>query len=713
MNVPTVLPDSNRINSLFIDWGSVEAKKLFKLLSGTEPKLNFSCCDELELAQDSLMDNDYDLCFIDFVHNPELSLDFIHYVRENHFRLPIILIIRPGANQLEQRAISAGASDVVDADGTDCDGVERLIRRVVKRWQIEDHLFREKEKLEITLDSITDGVVGVTADGRVNYMNIVAETITGLKLDKAQGSRLFDGINIVDEVTEQSLNIDILRRMAHQESFKLGPDALLIKDSGECFNVECFFSPIYKGQEDITGYVIVIHDVTEVHQWSQKLMFEASHDSLTGLVNRAEFEARLQQAIKIAEELNTEHVLCYLDLDQFKIVNDTCGHAAGDELLRQLTTVLHTVVRKRDTLARLGGDEFGILLWQCDVQHGEKVAQQVLKKIGEFRFSWTGKSFTVGASIGVVGISETSASWVDSLSLADSACYEAKENGRNRVHVVQPNDTQIIKRQGEMQWVTRIVNAVEGEGFCLYQQEIKPVYNDNTESKNEANAHSKNDIQDKNAGLHCEILLRYQDEQGDMYPPGAFLPAAERYGVIKLVDRWVVRNALQWLGDNVEQLRRMSLCSINLSGTTLSDITTVDYIRELIEQTQVDANKLCFEVTETAAVTNLVDACEFISKLREIGCKFALDDFGAGMSSFSYLKHMPVDFVKIDGSFVRNIVDDEIDYAMVKSINDISHIMGKKTIAELCESKEVYEKLKEIGVDYVQGFYLGKPIPLS
>ena len=198
-----------------------------------------------------------------------------------------------------------------------------------------------------------------------------------------------------------------------------------------------------------------------------------------------------------------------------------------------------------------------------------------------------------------------------------------------------------------------------------------------------------------------------------MYPPGAFLPAAERYGVIKLVDRWVVRNALQWLGDNVEQLRRMSLCSINLSGTTLSDITTVDYIRELIEQTQVDANKLCFEVTETAAVTNLVDACEFISKLREIGCKFALDDFGAGMSSFSYLKHMPVDFVKIDGSFVRNIVDDEIDYAMVKSINDISHIMGKKTIAELCESKEVYEKLKEIGVDYVQGFYLGKPIPLS
>ena len=683
------------IPTLFIDWGSADAKKLFQLLSDAEPKLSFNYCSELELAEDSLMDNDYELCFIDFAHDPERSLDFIHYVREHQFRLPIILVARTDSNDLEERAISAGATDVIEVDHLSQRGLSRLLHRVVKRSQIDDRLFREKEKLEITLHSIADGVVGVTAEGRVDYMNVVAETLTGWKFEKAEGQLIFDGVNIVDEATEQSLNAEIQRRMGHQESFKLGPDALIMRESGECFNVECFFSPIYKGQEDITGYVIVIHDVTEAHQWSQKLKFEASHDSLTGLVNRAEFEARLQQAIKIAEDLNTEHVLCYLDLDQFKIVNDTCGHAAGDELLRQLTAVLHTVVRRRDTLARLGGDEFGILLRQCDVQHGEKVALQVLEKIGEFRFSWAGKNFTVGASIGVVGINVTSASWADSLSLADSACYEAKENGRNRVHVVKPNDTQIIKRQGEMQWVTRIINAVEGDGFCLYHQKILPIHDVNSKE------------------LHYEILVRYKDEQGDLYPPGAFLPAAERYGVIKLVDRWVVRHALQWLGNNADHLRKLSLCTINLSGSTLSDDTMVAYIRDLIEQTQVDAHKICFEVTETAAVTNLADACEFISQLREVGCLFALDDFGAGMSSFSYLKHMPVDFVKIDGSFVRNIADDEIDYAMVKSINDIGHIMGKKTIAEFCESIAVYEKLKEIDVDYVQGFHMGKPVPLA
>jgi len=682
------------IPTLYLDWGSEDAKALYELLGDADVSLVFNCCDELELAQDSLMDNDYEMCFIDFAHNPEKSLEFIHYVRENQFRLPIILITTDDCESLDQRAISAGASDIVELESVTAKSIRRLIRRVVKRFQLEDRLFREKEQLEITLQSITDGVVSVDAAGRIEYMNVVAESLFGWKFEEAEQKSLFSRVNIVDESTEQSLNSDVQRRMKDQESFKLGPDALIMKPSGECFNVECFFSPIYTGQEDLTGYVIVIHDVTEAHQWSQKLKFEASHDALTGLVNRAEFEGRLQQAIKISEEMHSEHVLCFLDLDQFKIVNDTCGHAAGDELLRQLTTELHTVVRKRDTLARLGGDEFGILLWQCDLEHGEKVAKQVLDKVGGFRFCWAGKNFTVGASIGVVEVTPASGSWADVLSLADSACYEAKESGRHRVHVIRPGETQTVERQGEMQWVTRIINAVETDGFNLYHQLVSPV------------------VAEGNDELHYEVFVRYKDQDGVMYPPGAFLPAAERYGVIGLIDRWVVRQALTWLADNEDHLKKLSLISINLSSTALSDKTMIDYIHEVIDQAQVDARKICFEITETAAVTNLAETCEFISKLQEIGCLCALDDFGAGMSSFSYLKHMPVDFVKIDGSFVRNIAEDHIDCAMVKSINEIGHVMGKKTIAKYCESEAVYKKLVEMGVDYAQGNYLSKPAPL-
>lgn len=435
-------------------------------------------------------------------------------------------------------------------------------------------------------------------------------------------------------------------------------------------------------------------DNTEAQVLSEQLSHQASHDSLTGLANRHAFEHRLQRALESAREQGAEHALFYLDLDQFKIINDTCGHMAGDSMLRQLSQILQMRVRKQDMLARLGGDEFGVLVEHCSLQDAMGVANSLCKAVGEFHFAWGDKSFPVGVSIGVVPIDVYTESLGDVLSAADSACYAAKDAGRNRAHLYTENDVELSRRQGEMRWVARINQALEDNRFQLVFQPIVPTMG-------------------LPAGHHYELLLRMEDESGKIVMPGAFLPAAERYHLAAKLDKWVVSTALDWLFSNPRHLDKLSLCSINLSGHSLGDEYLLDYLVGRLKDQHLLTGKLCFEVTETAAIANLHNALHFIRTLKDIGCRFALDDFGSGLSSFAYLKKLPVDFLKIDGIFVEDIASDPVSLAMVRSINEVGHVMGMETIAEFVENDQILAQLRSIGVNYAQGYGIGRPRPLA
>jgi len=463
--------------------------------------------------------------------------------------------------------------------------------------------------------------------------------------------------------------------------------------TGETRYLHSIEKPVFEDNGRILRSNGVTQDITEQKLAEDTLAHQATHDALTGLINRNDFERRLERVLETARTSHDEHALCYLDLDQFKVINDTCGHEAGDELLRQLGRLLSVAVRKRDTLARLGGDEFGVLMEHCTLVQAHRVADEVRKAIEEFRFVWEEQAFRIGVSIGLVPITESSESVANLLSAADSACFAAKDEGRNRVHVYHLDDTELARRQGEMAWVARIDQALEDYRLQLWSQPIVPV------------------VTGSDKGEHFELLLRLIDERGETVPPGAFLPAAERYGLSTKLDRWVVGAALDWLSRNPERLDRLHLCCINLSGTSLADEEFLEFVQERLDKSQVSAQKICFEVTETAAIANLSRAMSFMGTLKGKGCKFALDDFGSGLSSFAYLKTLPVDYLKVDGAFVKDIVDDQVDLALVRSINDVGKVMGTATIAEFVENDAILEKLREIGVDYAQGYGIGRPAP--
>ncbi|TCV87346.1 EAL domain-containing protein [Sulfurirhabdus autotrophica] len=441
-----------------------------------------------------------------------------------------------------------------------------------------------------------------------------------------------------------------------------------------------------------------VHMQEKILEATAKLSYQASHDMLTGLVNRREFECRLARALESAKSHGRTHVLCYLDLDQFKIVNDTCGHSGGDELLRQLTILLHAKVRERDTLARLGGDEFGVLLENCSLETARDIAEMLRQLVQDYRFVWNNKSFAVGVSSGLVVLNDESESVASVLSAADAACYAAKDRGRNCIHIYQPADSELLRRREEMQWVTRITRALEENRFMLYAQIIAPLC-----------------IQGEKS-LHFEILLRMLDEnETETILPMAFIPAAERYNMMKNIDRWVISNSFTVLSNVFENKPGglINTYSINLSGASLGDEGFLEFITQQFEQKKVSPLNICFEITETAAILNLSVAAEFMRELKKLGCRFSLDDFGSGLSSFGYLKNLPVDYLKIDGAFVKDMADDPIDFAMVQSIHNIGHVMGLQTIAEFVESETVLKMLKVIGVDYAQGNWIGAPQPIS
>ena len=448
-------------------------------------------------------------------------------------------------------------------------------------------------------------------------------------------------------------------------------------------------------QDDLAQQVFLVgEDITETRKLSEQLNYYASHDPLTKLLNRREFDLRLKRIVETAHEGDSEHALCYLDLDQFKIVNDNCGHAAGDELLRQIANLLTSCLRKRDTLARLGGDEFGILMEHCTQSQAQRVAEDVRKRIESFHFVWEDRVFSVGVSIGLVPIANTGLSSVDVLKQADAACYAAKDSGRNRIHVYLEEDSTLLRRQGEMQIVEQLHRALQQDRLELYQQAIVP------------SALASPD------GSHFEVLVRMTDEAGDKVAADTLLSAAERYGAAPRLDRWIIGRVFRHLAETPEKLSSLSRCCINLSGLSLSDKGFQVFLLQLFGDTGIPPEKVCFEITESAAIANLTVAANFVKGLRKIGCRFALDDFGKGLSSFAYLKSLPVDFLKIDGLFVRDIAKDPISYGMVKSIHDIGRLMGLQTIAESVENEVILQKVREIGVDFVQGFGVSKPVQL-
>ena len=567
------------------------------------------------------------------------------------------------------------------------------LRDTSERKQVEAQLQRERDIAQVTLASIGNGVITTDEAGIVQYMNPVAAALTGWVAADAVGRLATEIYQLVDEANKAPLPHplrEVLRRGQLQSRHE---HAVLQRRDGSSVPVIDTAAPIRSRDGFLIGAVLVFHDVTDTLNLARELSHQAAHDALTGVPNRREFERRLAELLERSAQDGLTHALCYLDLDQFKVVNDTCGHVAGDELLRQVTQLVRRMLRAGDMLARLGGDEFGLILQACPLDHAVRIAERIREAIADLRFAWQGKQFSIGVSIGLVLAPPKGQDLGALLAAADAACYAAKEGGRNRVHVLQPNDSQVQQQRGQMQWVTRITAALQADRLRLYVQPVLPLQG--------------------GTDAHYEILVRLE-EDGQIIPPGAFLPAAERYGLMPRIDQWVVNNTLSWLSDRLRQSGRIDgVYAINLSGASLSDERFRQALRHTLQQLRLPPGVLCFEITETAAVANLSKVVLFIEEVKALGCLFSLDDFGSGLSSFAYLKNLPVDFLKIDGSFVKDIADDPMDLAMVQAINAIGHVMGLKTIAEYVASEAVLDKLREIGVDYGQGYHLGPPRPLA
>ncbi len=561
---------------------------------------------------------------------------------------------------------------------------------ITDRKLSEEALFREKESAQITLRSIGDGVITTDANCHVEYLNPVATELTGWTLEAARDRPIDDIFRGFHEETCEPLENPLSVAIRRRRSIKSIRPTLLIRRDGNELYIESTASPIQDGSGQTCGGVLVFHDVSESRELNRRLSYHASHDILTGLVNRREFESTLERCLKSALAGEASYALCYLDLDQFKMINDSCGHTAGDALLGQLGALLKSKIRWRDTLARLGGDEFGVLMECASVDDALSAAESLREAIHAFRFSWEDRMFRLGVSIGVVPISTGSEDVTSILSAADSACAAAKEAGRNRVQVYEMNDIDLMRRRREMRWAARLNNALEESRFELFCQVIRPL---------NAVGH----------GAHFELLLRMRDEAGGLVSPELFISAAERYAITPRIDRWVIEHAFDWLVAQRSELDNLEMCAINLSGQSLADDKFLPFVTRQFEKTGIPPEKICFEITETAAIASFSQANRFIEVLKEQGCRFALDDFGTGMSTFAYLKHFPVDFLKIDGGFVKEMLHDAIDREMVRSINEIGHLTGKKTIAEFAENEQIIEALTEMGVDYAQGYGVAEP----
>ncbi len=617
--------------------------------------------------------------------------------------MEVVLRRRDGSQVValeNSRGVRDGAGRIVGYEGT--------ISDITERKRAEQAIHAEKDRAHVTLQSIGDAVITTNAGARIDYLNPVAERLTGWTNAEARGRAIGDVLQLIDESTRKPVAYTLDRVLLAGETTVPTDRNVLVNRRGEELAIQDTASPIRNREGVAIGAVIVFGDVTKERRLKRALSYQASHDALTGLINRREFDVRLETAVTAAQRGEGEYVLLYFDLDQFKIVNDTCGHSAGDRLLRDITSLLQTRVRASDTIARLGGDEFGLLLERCSLEQAERVADSIRQGIHGYRFLWGANSLSVGASIGVVRIVRETTSAAAVLSAADIACYAAKDSGRNRVQVYERDHG--TNRHREMQWVGRIARAVEDGRLELYAQRIVPI----APHRADPGALDADERLSPNAHENSfyELMVRLRDEDGTLVPPIEFIPAAERYNVMVMVDRWVVSRAIELLERCISRGQHLPLLAVNLSGTSINDEDFLEYVLSRLTSEQV-AHALCFEITETAAVASLDKARYLMRELKARGCRFSLDDFGSGVSSFMYLKSLPVDFLKIDGQFAAHVANDAVDRSMVEAIAKIGRAMDVATIAEKVESAEVLTVLKNIGVDYIQGFHLGEPVAIS
>jgi diguanylate cyclase (GGDEF)-like protein/PAS domain S-box-containing protein len=567
------------------------------------------------------------------------------------------------------------------------------------RMEQEQALYEQKELAEVTLGSIGDAVVTTDAQGRVRFINRVAEQLTGWSCAQARGMAVADIVPLVNEASGMALESPALRCLRLRQAIGVSSHDQIVTREGHRFAVEDSAAPIWSHDANVLGAVMVFRDVSHERKLAQQISWQAAHDALTGLINRRTFELAVGEALRNAKSDDHHHALLYMDLDRFKIVNDSCGHGAGDVLLQTLARLLQGHMRESDVLARLGGDELGVLLSFCPLPRALLLADEIRRTIKEFRFVWGEHVFELGISIGLVEINADSKSTSELMVAADQACYEAKEGGRNRVHVYRESDAMLAHRQGEIRWVTRLNDALAHDHFCLFSQPIVP-------------------LNGAGAG-HYEVLVRIANAQGGLTLPGAFIPAAERYDLMAPLDRWVVTHVCRHIayqdahadghqdGHDGAPADRPAF-SVNLSGISLGDEGMLDHIMTEFTRNAIDPARMCFEITETAVISNLPRAQEFIGRLRALGCRFSLDDFGSGLSSFAYLRTLPVDYLKIDGVFIRGIVHNDINRALVKAINEVGHVMGIRTVAEYVEDEATLDVVRLLGIDYAQGHAVGE-----
>jgi diguanylate cyclase (GGDEF)-like protein/PAS domain S-box-containing protein len=619
--------------------------------------------------------------------NPADRAEFIRRVEsEGEIRNAEFLMRRRDGEQVvileNARAVRDEANRITHYEGTIAD--------ITERKRAEQAVFAEKERAQVTLQSIGDAVISTDADGRIEYINPVAESLTAWTLEEARGRPIGEVLSLVNEITREPIENPLLCVLSGGDMGAPADHSVLITRAGHEVAIQESAAPICDRQGRVIGAVIVFHDVTKERRLKRALSYQASHDALTGLINRREFDNRLHAAVLSAQRGEGTYALLYIDLDQFKVVNDTCGHQAGDRLLRDVTGLLQSRVRASDTIARLGGDEFGVLLEGCTVEQSTRIAEGVRQAIRDYRFVWGATTLSVGASVGVVQITAETESVANVMSAADIACYAAKDEGRNRVHLYE-SDGISHPRHREMHWVARVTRAAEENRLELYFQPIRPI----------ARA---------GASAFHELTVRLRDDDGRLVAPGEFIPAAERYNVMSVIDRWVVQRAIERL-KGWERTER-PLLAVNLSGTSLNEQSFIDFVLQQVGDATL-AQALCFEITETAAVTNLSNATFVMRELKARGCKFALDDFGTGLSSFMYLKTLPVDYLKIDGQFISHVADDPVDRSMVEAIGKVGRALGIETVAECVETQAVLDELGRLGVDYAQGYFLARPEPIE
>ncbi|HUY83475.1 MAG TPA: EAL domain-containing protein, partial [Steroidobacteraceae bacterium] len=569
-------------------------------------------------------------------------------------------------------------------------GFEGTITDITERKRAETAVFQAKERAQVTLQSIGDAVITTDSTGRIDYMNPVAESLTGWESREAQGRLIGEVLTVIDEATREAGECPVMRCLREGHVLGLAEHTVLVTRLHREIAIQDSAAPIRNRDGEAVGAVMVFHDVSKERRLHRALHYQASHDALTGLINRREFENRLAAAVEsVRRDAASRYVLLYMDLDQFKLVNDTCGHPAGDQLLKQITGVVQMRVRAGDTLARLGGDEFGILLQDCALDQAIRIAEALRQSIRDYRFVWQDGAFGVGASIGVVEITKETPTVASVMSAADVACYSAKDSGRNRVELYTPDN--VPARHREMHWISRLTRACEESRFDLVYQPIVPIGAAGVERE------------------HFELMLRLCDEPGVLVSPAEFIPAAERYNLMPTIDRWVVRTALRRVvhrsGSGVEPYT----IAVNLSGNSLNDERFLEFLIGELSGANLVPGAICFEITETAAIANLGNVAHFMRELKARGCHFALDDFGSGLSSFMYLKTLPVDYLKIDGQFIENVTRDPVDRSMVEAISQVGRAMGIRTIAERVESREVLVELGRLGIGFAQGLHIAVP----